>query len=93
MPITYIYDREPKSSRCYYNVEMETRVSDTKTTGFVDSDFKKYTGTAAKKYTAELKRQKIEFTHDIVLLSEIPEGAIPGQDMRQDDESVHIFEF
>lgn len=93
MPITYIYDREPKPSRCYWNVEMETRLSDAKTTGFVDEDFRKNTGAAAKKYAAELKRRKIKFTHDVVLLSEIPVGAIPGRDMRQDDEFVHIFEF
>lgn len=92
MPLTYIYDREPKSSRCYCYVKKETRVPDAKTTGFVDNDFQKNTGAAAKKYAAELKRRKIEFTHDIVLLSEIPEGAISGRDMWQDDEFVHIFE-
>lgn len=78
MPLTYIYDREPKSSRCYYNVKKETRFFGAKTTGFVDDDFKKNTGAAAKKIRrrTQTTKNRIHARHCSTVQN--PGGRYPG---------------
>lgn len=77
MPITYIFDLEPKPSAL---------------PPYEAGDFKKTSGMRAKKYAKMLTAQKIPFQHDIVMLSEL-RGEIQFAHCRLDKELVHVFTY
>jgi hypothetical protein len=102
MSITYIFNREPKKSAS--NAHYDNVIAKQAYT-YTDDEYKKSTGTAARKYERLLKKQGVTYQHDIAQLRDVKAQMLSDRgaafkenslysSMGQDDfELVHIFEF
>ena len=102
MPITYIFDREPKKSASEARIQAAV---DNTAYAYTDDDYKKSTGVAARKYERLLKKQGVTYQHDVAPMCDVKaqmlfnRGAAFKENLlfssvgRDDFELVHIFTF